>query len=87
MSSSFRRSELERMLRHVKCYVLSACSNGEVDSYVLSESSMFVSRRRFLLKTCGTTTPLQCIGDLVELAREYAGFDAIQVHASVVWLS
>ena len=52
--------------------------NGQVDAYVLSESSMFVSQRRFILKTCGTTTPLECISDLVSMAKQYTGFDTIE---------
>lgn len=40
---------------------------------------MFVSKRRFILKTCGTTLLLQALVPLLELAREYCGFDAIEV--------
>lgn len=40
---------------------------------------MFVSKRRFILKTCGTTLLLQALMPLLELAREYCGFDAIEV--------
>ncbi|XP_075940972.1 S-adenosylmethionine decarboxylase proenzyme isoform X3 [Anarhichas minor] len=39
---------------------------------------MFVSKRRFILKTCGTTLLLQALVPLLELAREYCGFDAIE---------
>eukprot|EP00061_Rhincodon_typus_P011197 g36042.t1 len=39
---------------------------------------MFVSKRRFILKTCGTTLLLQALEPLLELAREYCGFDSIQ---------
>jgi len=66
------------MLAAVKCEIISMARNGQVDAYVLSESSMFISQRRFILKTCGTTTPLECIRDLVTMAKEYTGFDTIE---------
>ena len=31
---------------------------------------MFVSKRRWILKTCGNTTPLQCLEPLLEMAEE-----------------
>ena len=67
------------MLRKVKCEIMSTTHNKQVDAYVLSESSMFVSKRRFILKTCGTTTPLECIADLNQLVKSYTGFDTIEV--------
>lgn len=39
---------------------------------------MFISKRRFILKTCGTTTPLDCIEDLTKLVKEYAKFDTVE---------
>ncbi|KAJ8672840.1 hypothetical protein QAD02_004100 [Eretmocerus hayati] len=36
---------------------------------------MFVSKRRLILKTCGTTTPLQCLEPLLDLVESYTGFD------------
>lgn len=44
---------------------------------------MFVSKRRFILKTCGTTLLLQALVPLLELAREYSGFDSIQVRCQI----
>lgn len=35
---------------------------------------MFVSKRRWILKTCGTTTPLQCIEPLLQMAEKLAGY-------------
>ena len=40
---------------------------------------MFVSKRRFILKTCGTTLLLKAMVPLLKLARDYSGFDSIQV--------
>jgi S-adenosylmethionine decarboxylase len=40
---------------------------------------MFVSKRRLILKTCGTTTPLECLNEMLNLAKKFTGFDAIEV--------
>jgi len=77
--SILHRERLKNMLENVKCEIISMSRNGQVDAYVLSESSMFISQRRFILKTCGTTTPLECIRDLLAMAKLFAGFDGIEV--------
>ncbi|XP_029168960.1 S-adenosylmethionine decarboxylase proenzyme isoform X1 [Nylanderia fulva] len=73
------RQKWESLLKMVRCEIISFCRNDQVDAYVLSESSMFVSKRRLILKTCGTTTPLQCLEPLLELVEEYTGFDDVEV--------
>jgi len=40
---------------------------------------MFVSKRRIILKTCGSTTPLLCLKSLLYLVQRYAGYDEVQV--------
>ncbi|XP_025829596.1 S-adenosylmethionine decarboxylase proenzyme isoform X4 [Agrilus planipennis] len=72
------RSRLESLLKIVRCEIISFCSNDQIDAYVLSESSMFISKRRFILKTCGTTTPLLCLQPLLLLVEQYAGFTDVE---------
>ncbi|XP_050077891.1 S-adenosylmethionine decarboxylase proenzyme isoform X1 [Anopheles maculipalpis] len=67
----------EAMLKTVRCEIISFTRNDQIDAYVLSESSMFVSKRRWILKTCGSTTPLQCFKPLMRMANEIAGYAAI----------
>ncbi|XP_015523420.2 S-adenosylmethionine decarboxylase proenzyme isoform X2 [Neodiprion pinetum] len=72
------RQKWENLLKIVRCEIISFCQNDQVDAYVLSESSMFVSKRRLILKTCGTTTPLQCLEPLLSLVEQYTGFDEVE---------
>ncbi|CAL8077338.1 unnamed protein product [Orchesella dallaii] len=72
------RSKLEEMLKIVHCQIIGSASNEEIDSYVLSESSLFVSKKCIIIKTCGTTTPLACLQFLWELVNGFTGFDCIE---------
>ncbi|XP_051173418.1 S-adenosylmethionine decarboxylase proenzyme [Leptopilina boulardi] len=72
------RHKWESLLKTVRCEIISFCRNDQIDAYVLSESSMFISKRRIILKTCGTTTPLQCLEPLLNLAQSVAGFDEVE---------
>ncbi|XP_058061022.1 S-adenosylmethionine decarboxylase proenzyme isoform X2 [Anopheles bellator] len=68
----------DALLKTVRCEIISFTRNDQIDAYVLSESSMFVSKRRWILKTCGTTTPLQCFEPLLRLASEIGGYAEIE---------
>ncbi|XP_032688113.1 S-adenosylmethionine decarboxylase proenzyme isoform X2 [Odontomachus brunneus] len=78
MSTYVCTHKWESLLKIVRCEIISFCRNDHVDAYVLSESSMFVSKHRFILKTCGTTTPLQCLEPLLEIVEEYTGCDDVE---------
>jgi len=75
---SIPRVALEKMLMIAKCEIISFMNNSEIDAYVLSESSLFVSKRRLILKTCGTTTPLSCIERIIWLVQKYTTYDMIE---------
>lgn len=62
------------MLDLVNCKVLSVIESEHVDAYLLSESSMFVFPHKIILKTCGTTTLLNGLPRLLEIAAVVAGF-------------
>uniref|UniRef100_UPI00398EEC2A S-adenosylmethionine decarboxylase proenzyme-like n=1 Tax=Pristiophorus japonicus TaxID=55135 RepID=UPI00398EEC2A len=72
------RFEWNKLLKNVHCLIVSVTRTDWQDAYVLSESSMFVTMRRYILKTCGTTLLLQAMGPLLELVEQYCGFDTIE---------
>jgi len=74
---TIERKEWDELLKLVRCEIISVMSNDDMDSYVLSESSMFVTKDRFILKTCGTTTLLMAIDRLVELVKDRCGLDTV----------
>jgi len=64
----FGREEWQQVLNEAKCTIISVTSNAHFDSYVLSESSLFVYPFKVVLKTCGTTTLLRAIPPMFELS-------------------
>ncbi|KAI5120984.1 hypothetical protein M0805_006656 [Coniferiporia weirii] len=66
------RKVWEDMLDIVKCKILSVVNGTEMDAYLLSESSLFVSPHRLILKTCGTTLNLLGLPRILTIAREHA---------------
>ena len=68
----------EDIVSHAKAQILDHEKNEHFDSYLLSESSLFVYKHKVLLKTCGTTTLLGCVPPLVEYTKK--------IHLEFEWI-
>ncbi|CAK8533818.1 unnamed protein product [Lathyrus sativus] len=66
---SLTKSQLDEILSPAECTIVSSLSNDNVDSYVLSESSLFVYAYKIIIKTCGTTKLLLAIPPILKLAE------------------
>ncbi|KII65891.1 S-adenosylmethionine decarboxylase proenzyme [Thelohanellus kitauei] len=53
--------------------ILSRFSTGKMDSYVLSESSLFVWKDRFMIKTCGVTALLSALPTIKSVILDRLG--------------
>jgi S-adenosylmethionine decarboxylase len=53
------------------CLIIHQERKPELDSYVLSESSLFVFRDHLMMKTCGTTVPLSAVDRIVRTAASH----------------
>jgi len=54
------------LLTEINCTILSHIQNDYYDAYILSESSLFVSSSKVIIKTCGQITLLNCLPLLLE---------------------
>ncbi|KAL2499795.1 S-adenosylmethionine decarboxylase proenzyme 1 [Abeliophyllum distichum] len=65
---SLSKAQLDEILDPAQCTIVSSLSNDDVDSYVLSESSLFVYPYKIIIKTCGTTKLLLSIPPILKFA-------------------
>jgi len=71
------RSELDDLLKIVNAEIVSHTHNEFIESYVLSESSMFISKNRFIIKTCGITKLLHAVEHIINLAHKYGNMPTL----------
>jgi len=59
----------QKILDFAQCTILSHTESSTVEAYLLSESSLFVTQNRVMIKTCGTTKLLLCLPEFFKLAK------------------
>lgn len=72
-----RRETWEKILDQMGCKILSFIANDRMVAYLLSESSLIVSKHRLILKTCGTTRPISILGSLLDIVKKECGLTEI----------
>ena len=64
---------MRRLLSHTNL----SCRLTYITHTAPSESSLFIADHLIILKTCGTTINLLGLTRIIEIAREYCGFDHV----------
>ena len=62
-----RRDRWERVVRSSRAAIVSQISNDRIDAYLLSESSLFVWDDRVLMITCGRTTLVKAVPEILDI--------------------
>jgi S-adenosylmethionine decarboxylase len=69
-------STWSELLAVARCSILDSDSNDYFDSYILSESSLFVYSYHIMIKTCGRTVPLLMVPYLLVVAERCCNLPA-----------
>lgn len=83
------RDQWDYILSQARCTILDVLPAKHFDSYLLSESSLFVYAQKVVIKTCGTTTLLRAVVPLIETAKvcthethEFTGSKNVILHCT-----
>lgn len=72
------RFQWETLVKAVNAEIISEIRNEEIIAFLLSESSLIVSKNRVIIKTCGTTMCLEALVLMQKLAMKYCGMEIIE---------
>ena len=65
-----RNRTRNQLVKAVNAKIISSIESEEQVHYLLSESSLLISKHRVIIKTCGTTKCLQALKPMMELAMK-----------------
>eukprot|EP00056_Hartaetosiga_gracilis_P012309 m.195792 g.195792 ORF g.195792 m.195792 type:complete len:369 (-) comp13671_c1_seq1:284-1390(-) len=71
------RDQINNILELAKCSILEEHHNNHIHSFVLSESSLFITATRIILKTCGQTTLLDALPAIITHAKS-VGLESVE---------
>jgi S-adenosylmethionine decarboxylase len=66
------------LVKSVNAQILSVIENDDIQAFLLSESSLLVSKRRVIIKTCGTTKCLQSLELIIAAAKKFCNLNLVQ---------
>lgn len=72
------RKKIEKILDLVNCKIISTIRNEDMTAYLLSESSMYISSNRLILKTCGVTALLKAMISILKVVEEECGLTEVK---------
>ena len=67
---SNRDGQWNRVVEASRAVIISGISTDDLDAYLLSESSLFVWNDRILMITCGKTTLIQAVPELLKIVNK-----------------
>lgn len=72
------REKLDMILDLAGCKIISQIENQQMIAYLLSESSLYISSNRLILKTCGRTPLLRATIYLMKVVEEECGMSEVK---------